>query len=354
MKKVFLVLMVVVSMAFIGCNKEKKTVDPYVPPINPVKGLFILNEGTFTYANASLSYYDMEANTIENNIFFRVNDIPIGDVGQSLTKIGNDLYIVVNNSNYIYKVDANTIQYKAKITGFSSPRYMLPINDSIAYVSDIESTGLYVLNLNTLASGFIETGNATEVMVRVGDEVFVSNYAKYYVGASDHTVQIVDCVNNQYVTEIEVGHWPNDMVVDKNNHIWVLCSGGFPSTDPSLICIDPATRSIIKRFDFQPEVDSPDGMSIDGAGENIYFLNGPYNSMSVYKLNINDEQLPDTVFIASEGRQFYNVKIHPQNGDVFVTEAKTTSNGNLWHYKSDGTLVGTFGLGMFPSYMLFN
>lgn len=351
MKKTFLFCMIAISIVFVGCKKEKDA-GPEIFRVG--KGVFILNEGTFTYANASLSFYDLDRNEVENDIFFRVNDIPIGDVGQSLTKIGDDLYIVVNNSNYIYKVDASTIQYKAKITGFSSPRYMLPINDSIIYVSDIESTGLYVLNLNTLTSSFIETGNATEVMVRVGDEVFVANYAKYYVGASDHTVQVVDCVNNQYVTEIEVGHWPNEMVVDKNNHIWVLCSGGFPSEDPSLICIDPATRSIIKRFDFVPNVDSPDGMSIDGAGENIYFLNGPYNSMSVYKLNINDEQLPTAPFIASEDRQFYNVKIHPQNGDVFVTEAKTTSNGNLWRYKSDGTLVGTFGLGMFPSYMLFN
>ena len=350
-KKLF--LLVFVATVLFSCDK-KESVKPYVPPINPVKGMFVLNEGVFMSANASLSYYDMEDNTMENNVFYQVNDATIGDVGQSLTKIGDDMYIVVNASNYIYKVDAQTIEYKAKITGFMSPRYMLPISDDKIYVSDLASRGLYVLNPNTLQTRFVETGNATEVMVKIDDEVFVANYANYYVGESDHTVQVIDCVNDSLVAEIEVGHWPNEMVVDKNNHIWVICSGGYPSIDPALICIDPATRTIIKRFDFEVDVDSPDGMSIDGAGENIYFLSGPYNALSLYKINIDATQLPDSPFIASDGRSFYNVKIHPQNGDIFLTESKPTQNGYLWHYTSNGTLKGSYEVGMFPNYMLFN
>lgn len=353
-KKLFLLLFTFAIVVF-SCKKDEE-VKPYVPPINPVKGMFVLNEGTFMYANSSLSYYDMEAGTMENNVFYRVNEIPLGDVAQSLTKIDNDLYIVVNNSNYIYKVDAKSIEYKAKIEGFSSPRYMLPVGNGKAYVSDLESPGVYVLNLNTMENSFIETGSATEVMVKIGNEVFVSNWSNYYVaGASNKTVQVIDCVNDTLVADIEVAQEPNAMVVDKNNHIWVLCSGGYISPqDPALLCIDPVSRTVIKRFDFEAGADSPDGMSIDGDGENLYFLNGGYNSLSVYKMNVDDVQLPDTAFIASEGRWFYNVKIHPQNGDIYVTEAKPTSNGNLLRYTSDGTLVGTYEVGMFPSYMLFN
>lgn len=352
MKKKLLVLFFTVVVALLSCSKDEP-VKPYVPS---VKGMYVLNEGTFMFANSSLSYFDMENKTVENDVFMRVNGIPLGDVAQSLTVIGDDMYIVVNNSNYIYKVDSKSIEYKAKIEGFASPRYLLPINDNKAYVSDLESPGIYVLDLNTMENSFIETGSATEGMVKIGNEVFVANWSNYYVaGASNKTIQVIDCVNDEYVTEIEVAQEPNEMVVDKNNHIWVLCSGGYmPPQDPALLCVDPISRTVIKRFDFEAGSDSPDGMSIDGAGENIYFLNGGYNSLSVYKMNINDTLLPDTAFIASEGRWFYNLKVHPTNGDIYVTEAKPTSNGNLLHYTTDGTLVGTYEVGMFPSYMLFN
>lgn len=351
MKKVLFFILMTVAIVFLSCSKDEP-IKPYVPS---VKGMFVLNEGTFMYANASLSYFDMETNTVENDVFFRVNEIPLGDVAQSLTKIGNDLYIVVNNSNYIYKVDAETIEYKDKIEGFASPRYMLPIDNDKAYVSDLESPGLYVLDLNTFENSFIETGSATEAMVKIGNEVFVSNWSNYYVaGASNNTIQVIDCVNDTCVASIEVAPEPNALVVDKNNHIWVSCSGGYmPPQAPAIICVDPVTRTIIHRLDL-PEGSYPDGMSIDGAGENVYFLNGGYNSLSVYKMNVNNPQLPDTPFIASEGRWLYNLTINPENGDIYITEAKPTSNGNLLRYKSDGTFIGAYEVGMFPSYMLFN
>lgn len=351
MKKVLFFILMTVATVFLSCSKDEP-IKPYVPS---VKGMFVLNEGTFMYANASLSYFDMETNTVENDVFFRVNEIPLGDVAQSLTKIGNDLYIVVNNSNYIYKVDAETIEYKDKIEGFASPRYMLPIDNDKAYVSDLESPGLYVLDLNTFENSFIETGSATEAMVKIGNEVFVSNWSNYYVaGASNNTIQVIDCVNDTCVASIEVAPEPNALVVDKNNHIWVSCSGGcMPPQAPAIICVDPATRMVIHRFDL-PEGSYPDGMSIDGAGENVYFLNGGYNSLSVYKMNVDNPQLPDTPFIASEGRWLYNLTINPENGDIYITEAKPTSNGNLLRYTSNGTFVGAYEVGMFPSYMLFN
>ena len=356
MKRTFLVLMIAVSIAFVGCKKEKNTVEPTPEEFSVGTGLFILNEGTFTYANSSLSFYDFDKNAVENNLFYRVNDAPIGDVGQSMTKIGDDLYIVVNNSRYIYKVNAKTIKYKAKIEGFNSPRYMLQVSDDKAYVSDLESPGFWSMNLSTNALTFVDYGSATEAMVKIGNEVFMSNWSNYYVPTgSNKTIQVIDGEADTLVATIEVAQEPNEMVVDKNNHIWVLCSGGYmPPQDPALLCIDPAAHTVIKRFDFTAGADSPDGMSIDGAGENIYYLNGGYNNLSVYKMSVDAEQIPAAPLIPSEGKWFYNVKINPQNGDIYVTEAKPTSNGNLLRYTSDGTFVGSYELGMFPSYMLFN
>ncbi|MBO7074875.1 MAG: hypothetical protein J6W12_08195 [Bacteroidales bacterium] len=354
MKRTVLFLSLIIAITFAAC-KKKETPQPAPQPAD--RGLFILNEGTFTYANSSLSYYDFATNTVENNLFFRVNNAPIGDVGQSLTLIGDDLYIVVNNSKYIYKVDAKTIVYKAKIEGFTSPRYMLQVSADKAYVTDLVSTGFWVLNLNTLEKTFVETGNTTEAIVKVGNEVFMSNWSNYYTitETSNHSIQVIDCVNDALVETIDVAQEPNSMVVDKYNHIWVSCSGGYmPPQDPAIICIDAATHQIIKRFDLA-EGSYPSGLTIDGAGENIFFMNGSYGTLNIYKMSVDATEIPETPFVTSGGKVFYNLKVDLASGDLYVTDAKNyVQNGDLLHYSADGTLLGTYELGLIPSYMLFN
>lgn len=380
MKRLVLLITVVAAMTFASCTKKSPVEGSntvVIPPsndtvepgpggdtLNPVhlRGLFIANEGTFTYANSSLSYYDMETNAVQNNIFFIANGSPIGDVCQSLTKYDGSLYLVVNNSKYIYKVDAGSIQYQAKIEGFTSPRYMLCVGDDKAYVSDLESTGIWILNLNSLTKTFLETGNTTEGMVKIDDEVFVANWSNYYpslngITTSNKTIQVIDCVADTLKCEIEVAQEPNSMVVDKYNHIWVSCSGSYVdgNQDPALICIDAATKTVIKRFDFTPGVDYPSGLAIDGAGENVFFMNGGMSMLSVYKMSVDATELPDTPFISSNSKVFYNIKVNPENGDIYITDAKNyVQNGDLLRYSADGTLLGTFSLGIIPSYMLFN
>ena len=354
MKRTVLFLSLIIAITFVAC-KKKETPQPAPQPAD--RGLFILNEGTFTYANASLSYYDFATNTVENNLFFRVNNAPIGDVGQSLALIDNDLYIVANNSKYIYKVDAKTIVYKAKIEGFTSPRYMLQVSADKAYVTDLVSTGFWVLNLNTLEKTFVETGNTTEAIVKVGNEVFVSNWSNYYTTSetSNHSIQVIDCVNDALVETIDVAQEPNSMVVDKHNHIWVSCSGGYmPPQDPAIICIDAATHQIIRRFDLA-EGSYPSGLTIDGAGENIFFMHGGYGTLNIYKMSVDATEIPETPFVTSGSQVFYNLKVNPANGDLYVTDAKNyVVNGDLLRYSADGTLLGTCELGIIPSYMLFN
>ena len=104
MKKLHLFLLAFVAALLFSCKPEPTPtpVDPSdtIQPVN-LKGVFVLNEGNFQFSNASLSFYDPEADTVANNLFYKANNAPIGDVGQSLALSEEKLYIVVNNSNYI-------------------------------------------------------------------------------------------------------------------------------------------------------------------------------------------------------------------------------------------------------------
>ena len=61
----------------------------------------------------------------------------------------------------------------------------------------------------------------------------------------------VDIATDKLVDEMSVTAEPHSIVLDKNNNIWVLCSGGYmPPCEPALFCINPSKRQILKCFNF--------------------------------------------------------------------------------------------------------
>ena len=217
-RQLFNIFILGLLLTFVSCKPDP---EPTPQVSNIAKGLFVLNEGTFTYANSSLTFYDPEADTVENNLFYRVNNAPLGDVANSMMLDETGMYIVVNNSKYIYKVDPKTMKYKSKLDGFTSPRHITSINKNKAYVSDQESTGLWIINPKTMQkTGFVELGNTTERMVRVGNEVVVTNWSNFYQPeTSNSTIQFVNIDSDSLVAEMEVTPEPNSIVLDKNNNI---------------------------------------------------------------------------------------------------------------------------------------
>ena len=352
-KTLFNIFILGLLLSFVSCNGD----DPVTPKEhNIAKGLFILNEGTFTYANSSLTFYDPEADTVENNLFYRVNLAPLGDVANSMMMDETGMYIVVNNSKYIYKVDPKTMKYQAKLDGFTMPRHIVSINKNKAYVSDQESTGLWIIDPATMQkTGFVELGNTTEKMVLVGDEVVVTNWSNYYQpGTSNSTIQFVNVATDELVDEMAVAAEPNAIVKDKNDNIWVLCSGGYmPPCEPALFCINPSKREIIRRYDFA-EGDYPSSMTIDKEGENLYILNGGFGTLDLYKMSIDDETLPTVPLVNSQSRVFSNVVIS-EDGDIYLTDVKNyVQNGEVVRYTSNGEFVTSFEAGIVPGAMMFN
>ena len=356
MKRITVICLCLVALLMASCGPK----DPITPDAVKIgKGVFVINEGNFTYANSSLTFYDPEMDTVANNLFYRVNGAPIGDVGQSLTLIDKYLYIVVNNSNYIYKVDASTVVCDTTkpymLTDFVQPRYMLPVTADKAYVSDLASTQLWIVNPQTMThTGSVNMGKSTETMVQVGRELYVTNWSKGYITTMENnSVQVVDINNDVKVADITVGLEPNGMVVDKNGMVWVLCEGALWTDnpeDPTLWRINPMTKQAECVTTFNKE-DSPMNLAVDPSGTYLYYFLGG----DVHRMNIENPEAEDTFVIASEGKMFYKIAVNPENGDVYVTDAKTyVQNGTVYRYSSDGVLLSSFDAGILPGFMLFN
>lgn len=377
MKRLQILLLAIMAVTLFSCKPQPSPVDPGM--FNLGSGVLVLNEGVYQFSDGgSLSFYDPEADTVANKLFYKVNGIPIGDVPESMALLDGKLFIVVNSSNYIYKVDANTLVLDTtkpyQLVDFYSPREMHIVAPNKAYVSDLIGKGLWIINPQDMTHcGFVETGKTTEKMVQVGNELYVSNWSNYYFPAMEkNTVQVVDINNDVKVAEIRVGKEPNTMVVDKNNHVWVLCEGATWQDDgekPTMWEIDPMLKTAQCRYTFDDVVDPETGEVIRFAASNIkadptgrYFYvivshvdeDGDASDSEVHRFDVEMQQFSEAFCISSEGDTFYNMAVDPRTGEIYVSRiGNPVAPGMLYRYTADGVLLSSFKADIFPSAMLF-
>ena len=308
-------------------------------------GVFIVNEGNFTWGNGSVSYFSYDSAKIVNDVFQTINERPLGDIPNAMDIWEDHAYIVVNNSGKVEVVKKNSLKSVATITGLISPRNIAVIDNNKAYVSSLYSDSLTILDLkNNTLSGFINIRRTSESIVLSGKKAFISNW---YGGKE---VVVVNTDIDKMVDSIEVGKEPESMAIDKRNILWVLCNGGWARENfAELTGISIQTHEIVKRLIFPSILDSPSSLRIDGDGDTLYFL-----EKGIKRMDIDASGLPATPFIKEEGRLFYKLGINPVNGDIFVTDAVDyQQNGFVIIYDNEGISIAAYRAGIIPGSMCF-
>ena len=110
---------------------------------------FVLCEGNFGSSNAALWSFSPDDATTATQI---LGGTSLGDVGQSLTVYGNQLYVIINNSHKIeiFTVD-DEISHEGTISfNSASPRYLV-IDGTTGYVSCWNLSAILILDLPNLA-----------------------------------------------------------------------------------------------------------------------------------------------------------------------------------------------------------
>lgn len=338
-----------IIILIIGWSCAEEPVETINFELDTTQGVFIACEGNFMYGNGALSFYHTGNKEISNQVYYARNNVPLGDVVQSLARFEDQLFIVVNNSGKIIVADAKTVEHKGSITGLTSPRYIHFISDNKAYISDLHSNVLNIFDSETLTvTGTVDLGGHTsERMVQIGNFLYISHWSY------GKTILVVDITTDEMVAEIEVPLQPKDLVVDSNNMLWILSDGGYegsPSGDevPAISRIDPETQTIEQIYRFQPG-DVPSNLTSNRNGDTIYFLN-----RHVYKMHIESRHLPDTAFIEGDDELFYHLASDPVTDEIYIANAiDYTQDAIIYRYSQDGKLIDQFKSGINPSYFSF-
>ncbi len=345
-KSVQLFLILAGFSVFSSCLKDHPD-DCINPPVNLSgnRGVYIANEGNFQFGNAKVSYYDIESETVIEDLYQPANGVPLGDVCQSICSFNGKIYLVVNNSAKVVVVDPDTFVATDAISGFNSPRYFLPVSNSKAYVSDLYANTIAIVDLSTnTISGHIPCPGWTEEMALVYGKAFITNPYR-------DKVYVINTATDVIEDSIQVSYGPNSIVEDKNGHLWVLCGGDeAKSTYPALYRIDPVTKLAEQSFQFNCLSDKPWRLDINGTHDTLYFLNE-----SVFQMSITAGNLPDSPLIAAGTANFYGIGIDPSSGVIYVADAiDYVQRGVVYRYKPDGTLINSFLAGIVPGDFYFD
>ena len=344
---------IMLLMFLLSCSKDKEFGEINTENTDFIygKGVFIVNEGNYTNGNGSVSFYNFYTNKIYNGIFDAANKRPLGDVPVSMEFINGMIYLVVNNSGKIEVVNPDDFKSVKTINGFTSPRFILPVNSTKAYVSDLRSNYISVLDLQTnTITKKIYCGKSTDRMLKYNNRVFVCNWSEYYVKAPNNTVQVIDCDNDLLIDSVKVGKEPNSMVFDKQNRLWVLSSGGYNNEEiPELNCINISNLQIEKKILFASKYLSPVSLCINQSKDSLWFINN-----NIYCICINDNQLPATPIIYKKNRLFYSMEVYAPNSELYISDAiDYNQNGYIYRFTSNGNVIDSLRAGIIPGYFCF-
>lgn len=349
--------------ALASCNPAK---DEIIPATKKTT-VFVVNEGKFRSSNGTVSIFNSETKGLTLDAFQAANSRSLGDIVQNLAVRENRGYVVVNNSNKVEVVSLPDFKSVATIRGLVSPRYLLPVSATRAYVTqwgnfNTTRAGIKVLDLttNTVVDS-IATGDLPERLLLANGRVFVANYGT-------NTLTVIDPATNRVTSTVTVGDAPNSLAIDKNNRLWVLC-GGAISYDPatnyttidtvattpgSLYNLDPANPAAVATSrTFTSKALSPTDLHLNAAGDQLYFraTDAATYLGGVCRLGIADIKLPSLKAPFIPGL-FYGLGIDPSTNLIY-TGTGNFSADKLRRYQPAGTFLDETAVGVGVSGFVF-
>ena len=318
--------------------------------------VFILNEGSMGHNDAKLDLYRPQAadNKFSGGVFAEANGIEIGDTGQDLVRYGNNLYLSVNGSMYIAKIDLNTLKLVEKYE-FSeqegAPRQLVATGGYV-YVS-LYSGQVARFDTTSISNPqFVTVGSNPEGMAVKGSQLLVCNSG----WGKDNRLSVIDLatftlnrnielVNNLqsvaaagdsvYVTYYDESYTIRSLVVDLSKDIFYSTNNvtKMAVVGDQLFCANSVT---IYDKDWNPTI-----------ATNFYV-----KDTKTGKINNNlIEQQYATELAEST---VYLFEIDPLNGDIYVGISDHVTNGEIYRFDKDGKLIEKFSTsGINPSHAVF-
>lgn len=357
MKKNFNAWLVLFIAVFLtSCSIDDGTIEnPTLPEGEYTNGFFVLNEGGFTYSNASLSFISEEG-TVYNSVFSAENNRNLGDVAQSMGFHEDLAFILVNNSNTIEVVNRYTMESVTTMEEeILNPRHII-FENNFAYVTNwgdpADTTDDYVavINLeNYEVVQKIEVAEGPEKLVKKNGKIYVAHQGGWGYG---NTISVINSAANTLQTSIEVNDVPTGLVVE-DDFLYVLSSGKSnwtgEETNASLFKINLVSQTVEEELQFP--VGTHPGF-LEENNNKLHYVIG----RDVFQVDLANFSLPTSALFSTQAQDvsvLYGFAIH--NDVIYIADAEDyTSNGEVFTYSLNGELINNYSVQLIPNGFYFN
>lgn len=381
MRNLLLILISVCLVAAISACREDELVVPteyeIIPdipaPDTKVRGFYLLNEGNMGSNKCTLDYFDYFTGLYSRNLYAEKNPNVIkelGDVGNDIGIYGSKLYVVVNCSHKVEVLDARS---GVRIGQIDIPncRYVR-FHRGKAYVSsyvgpvliDPDAPKGAVYRVDTLSlevTGRVTVGYQPEEMEILDDYMYVANSGGYRAPGYDNTVSVIQMTDFKQIRQIEVGINLHRLKKDGYKQLWVSSRGDHMGRPSRLYVLD--SKNPYNRMEVTDTIPvACSNMAI--RGDSLYYYATEWNSFTASNtisygiINVRTHEIVSTNFITDgTDRNIiipYGIAVHPETGDIFVTDAKNyVSSGTLYCFGPDGRKKWSVRTGDIPAHIAF-
>lgn len=363
-----------------GCRHDELVVPTEYDIINDVpdpdtsiRGFYLVNEGNMGSNKCTLDYFDYFTGLYARNFYAERNPNVIkelGDVGNDIGIYGSKLYVVVNCSHKVEVLDSRTgtrlgqvdipncryvrfYRGKAYVSSYVGPVLIDPDAPKGA-VYEVDTTSLKVTRK-------VSVGYQPEEMEIVDDYMYVANSGGYRVPNYDNTVSVIQMVDFKQVQQIPVGINLHRLKKDRYNKLWVTSRGDYQSRPSRMYVMD-------KRRGYNQMIVTdtlPFGVSnMAIRGDSLYFYSTEWNNYTQSNtitygiVDVRTKRLVSDNFITDGTEKEitipYGIAVHPETGDILVTDAKNyVSSGTLYCFDRQGRKKWSVRTGDIPAHITF-
>ena len=326
----------------------------------PRERVYILNEGTMGYNNATLAFYapNGDADFIADIYKLQNGGASLGDTSQDMLEYNDAIYVSVYGSNYLAKLNAAGVE-QARISfvddaDLSAGIRYLAAEDGYIYASFYGGV-VAKINANTLQVESKLTGlgaNLEGVAIENGKLYVANSYTVtpdgQYVYNKD--VFVIDLRTFTQVETLTVVQNPN-MMLDEDDRVYLI-SWDYSREQYVLQLIDPQQGNKVTELGYASHVAVRDNM-LYVVDSRVDYSNWPETSANntFYTYNVSTNTKNEASFLKNAPEELatavvYMIEVNDDNGDIYIgTTGHSNQNGNIYRFRADGTFVETFDCG---------
>ena len=334
-----LILALGLCVALCSCDSSSKD------DVTPVSsGTYILNNGNWGSNDSNIGIYSPSDKTFAADAFLAVNGQALGDLGQDITGLGEDIYIAVNGSQTIFVTDTDLKirkQINAEKDGARlSPRYFATSGSKV-YVTYYE--GFIGEIAGDCSVRLCAVGPNPEGMAVAGGNLYVANSGGMAYPAYNNTLSIVSISSFTEISTIEVNVNPAKVEASSDGTYVYVSSFGNYADVPAKLQVIAVEGGGVTDLDYASV-----SAIAKGPGDVLYILCGGYDENwnplpgTVYKHDMKtNKPLGAFVTDGTVMQNAYSISV-ARDGYVYVGCSDYVNTGDAYVFTPDGKLHDKF------------